>query len=238
MQKPWSPQTLARWIGILLILSIVAGGFGEGYLPSKMLVAGDAGATAGNIVHFQSLFRLGYVGYAIEALCDAALTALLYLLLRPAGRELALIALVMRIVATAAFAPAESWYFAALPILSGAAWLKAFSPDQLNALALLSLKLYNSGGIVPTLFYGVAWIILGRLIFVSGYLPKWLGVVMALAGISFVTGMLAIIVAPAYASAWFLLPMILAMLTLMLTVFIRGVDEQVWREKTAAANAT
>src|SRR5438552_9699623 len=72
MQKPWSPQTLARWIGVLLILSIVAGGFGEGYLPSKMVVAGDAGATAGNIVQFQSLFRLGYVGYAIEALCDAA----------------------------------------------------------------------------------------------------------------------------------------------------------------------
>jgi hypothetical protein len=234
MRKDWSPQTLARWIGILLIVSIVAGGFGEGYLPSKMLVSGDAGATAKNIVQFQPLFRLGYVGYAIEALCDAALTALLYLLLRPAGRELALIALVMRIVATAAFAPAESWYFAALPILSGAPWLKVFLPDQLNALAYLSLKLYNTGGVVPTLFYGVAWIILGRLIFVSGYLPEWLGAVMALAGLSFVTGMLLIIVAPAWASTYFLFPMILAMLVLTLTLFIRGVDEPVWREKAAA----
>jgi hypothetical protein len=234
MGNSWSPQTLARWIGILLIVSIVAGGFGEGYLPSKMLVAGDAGATAKNIVQYQFLFRLGYAGYVIEALCDATLTALLYLLLRPAGRELALIALLMRIVATAAFASAESWYFAALPILSGAAWLKTFSPDQLNALAMLSLKLYNGGGVVPTLFYGVAWILLGRLIFVSGYLPQWLGAVMALAGISFVTGMLAIIVAPAWASTYFLLPMIVAMLVLALTLCIRGVDEQAWREKAAA----
>jgi hypothetical protein len=235
MRNPWSPQTLARWIGILVLVSLVAGGFGEGYVPSKMMVAGDAGATARNIVAFQSLFRLGYAGYVIEGLCDAALTALLYLLLRPAGRELALIALLARIVATAAFAAAESWYFAALPILSGGPYLKAFSPEQLNALALLSLKLYNSGGIVPTLFYGVAWILLARLIFVSGYLPKWLGVVMMLAGISFVTGMLALIVAPAWSSPFFVLPMIAGMLVLAIWLLVRGVDRDKWQEAIAPA---
>src|SRR5215469_9639318 len=175
MRASWSPQTLAKWIGLLLLVSLVAGGFGEGYVPAKIMVAHDAGATAKNIVTLQHLFRHGYVGYVIEGLCDAALTALLYLLLRPAGRELALVALLLRIVATAAFAAAEASYFGALTILNGADSLNAFSPAQLNALALLSLKLYNVGGVVPTLFYGVAWVLLGRLIFVSGYLPKWLG---------------------------------------------------------------
>src|ERR1700722_4504940 len=101
MRKPWSPQLLAGWIGILLLISLVAGGFGEGYVPARFIVAGDAGGTAENIVRFQPLFRLGFAAYVVEGLCDAALTALLYLLLRPAGRELAAVAAVLRIVSTA-----------------------------------------------------------------------------------------------------------------------------------------
>jgi hypothetical protein len=199
------------------------------------MVAGDAAATAKNIVQFQPLFRLGYAAYVIEGLCDAALTALLYMLLRPAARELAAVAAFLRIVSTAAFAAAESFYFAALPILSGADYLKTFSPAQLDALSLLSLKLYNNGGIVPTLFYGVGWILLGYAILISGYLPRWLGVLLSFAGLSFVIGMFALIVAPALASSYFLLPMILGMLVLALWLLIRGVDEQKWKEKTAAA---
>jgi hypothetical protein len=228
----WLPQTLARVIGMLLLVSLVAGSFGEAYVPSRVMVAGDAMATARNIVHFGFLFRLGYAAYVVEGLCDAALTALLYLLLRPAGRELAAVAAFLRIVSTAAFAAAESSYFAALPILSGAAYLKAFSPEQLNALSLLSLKLYNSGGIVPTLFYGVAWILLGTLMFISGYLPRWLGALLAFAGLCFVIGMFALIVAPAYSSSFFLLPMIIAMLLLAVWLLVRGVDARKWEERT------
>jgi hypothetical protein len=233
MTKPWSPQMLARWIGILLLISLVFGSFGEMYVADQLLVPGNAGATASNIVHHQMLFRLGYAAYVVEGLCDAALTALLYLLLRPAGRELALIALLLRIVSTAAFAASESFYFAAAPILSGASYLNAFSPGQLNALSLLMLKLYGSAGVVPTLFYGVGWIVLGRLIFVSGYLPKWLGALLALGGLSFVTGMFSLIVAPAYSSPFFLLPMVIGMLVLALYLLIRGVDVRAWRETTA-----
>jgi hypothetical protein len=79
----------------------------------------------------------------------------------------------------------------------------------------------------------VGWILLGWLIFVSGYLPKWLGALLALGGLSFVTGMFLIIVAPAYSSPFFLLPMIVGMLVLALYLLIRGVDEPAWREKTA-----
>jgi hypothetical protein len=235
MHAPWSPRTLARWIGILILISLVFGSFGEMYVSGSLVVSGDAGATARNIVAHQTLFRLGYAAYVVEGLCDAALTGLLYLLLRPAGRELALIALLLRIVSTAAFAAAESFYYAVLPILGGAGYLKAFAPAQIDALALLWLKLYNGAGVVPTLFYGVGWILLGRLIFVSGYLPKWLGALLVLGGLSFVIGMFAIIVVPAYASFFFLLPMILAMLVLALWLLIRGVDARAWQESVAAA---
>jgi len=233
MDKPWSPQILARWIGILLLVSLVFGSFGEMVVPDQLMVAGNAGATASNILRHETLFRLSLAAYIVEGLCDAALTALLYLLLRPAGRELALVALLMRIVSTAAFAAAEFFYFAALPVLRGAGYLKAFAPEQLNALALLLIRLYGSSGSLPTLFYAVAMILLGRLVFVSGYLPRWLGALLALAGVSVTVGMFAIIVAPDYVSNFFLLPMIVGMLALSLWLLIRGVDERRWNERAA-----
>lgn len=233
MTKSWSPQLLARWIGILLLISLVLGGFGESYVPDSLTVAGNAGATAGNVIHHETLFRLSLGAYLFEGLCDAALTALFYLLLRPAGRELALIALLMRIVSTAAFAAAEFFYFAAWPI-GHATELKALPSDQLDALVFLVIRLYATSASIPTFFYAVAWILLGRLVFVSGYLPRWLGVLLALAGLSAAVGMFANIVTPAYASDFFLVPMLLGMLALALRLLIGGVNERRWEEKLAA----
>jgi hypothetical protein len=231
MSEPWSPQRLARWIGILVLISMVFGAFGEMYVPDTLLVAHDASATANNVIHHQPLFRLGLAAYTIEGLCDAALTALLYLLLRPAGRELALVALLMRIVSTAAFAASEFFYFAALSALR-ADYLTAFPHQQVDALALLLLRLYASSGSIPTLFYGVAWILLGRLIFVSGYLPRWLGALLAFAGASMGAGMFLIIAAPAYASSYFLLPMMVGMLVLALWMLFKGVNLPNWQKQT------
>jgi hypothetical protein len=232
--EPWSPQVIAWLIGILVLITIVAGGFGEAYVPSKMIVGSDPAATARNVLQSQSLFRLGFVGYIIEALCDATLTALLYLLLKPAGRELALIGVLFRIVATVAFASSESFYFAALSVLRGASYLK-FSPDQLNSLALVSFKFSAIGGIVPTLFYGAGWMVFGFLIYGSGYLPKWLGALMAFAGACFVIGNVILVIAPAYSSDLFILPMMIGMLALAGWLFIRGVDVEEWRKSSASS---
>ena len=233
MDRTWSPQLLARSTGALLLISMVFGAFGEMYVPDMLLVATNAGATATNIMQHQTLFRIGFVSYTIEGLCDAALTALLYLLLRPAGRELALIALLLRIVSTAAFAASEFFYFGAFSILR-ATYLTAIPHDQVNALALLFLRLYGSSGSVPTLFYGVALILLGRLVFVSGYLPRWLGALLAFGGLSTTAEMLLLIAAPTYATDYLLLPMMVGMLALALWLLFTGVNVPNWQKQAAA----
>src|SRR5436190_10705627 len=87
-----SIQTWARIAGVLFLLTIVAGGFGEFYVPSKLIVSADATATAKNIVAFNPLFRMGFATYLVEAVCDIALSLILYVLLRPVQKNLALLA--------------------------------------------------------------------------------------------------------------------------------------------------
>ena len=102
-----SAQTYARIAGVLFLISIVAGGFGEFYVPSTLIVSADATATANNIRASEWLFRLGFAGYLVEALCDIGLTLVLYVLLRRVHEELALLAAFFRLVSTAVFAAAE-----------------------------------------------------------------------------------------------------------------------------------
>lgn len=92
---------------------------------------------------------------SVEATCDIALTLAFYVLLKPVRKDLALLAAFFGLVGTAEFAAAEIFYLAPSLILGGAGYLKTFSPDQLNTLALLSLKLFAYGGATFTVFYGV-----------------------------------------------------------------------------------
>ena len=120
-------------------------------------------------------------------------------------------------------------------VLGGAPYLKTFSPAQLNTLVQLLLKLYGTGGEIFMVFYGVAAILRGYLIFQSGYLPKFLGVLLALGGLGFVTRNFALVLAPAYAYDWLPLPMFIAVLSLTLWLLVRGVNVQRWNQHADAA---
>jgi hypothetical protein len=228
-----SIQAYARAAGVLFLISFVAGGFGEAYVPSQIIVSGDAAATAHNIMAPDSLFRLGFAGYLVEAVCDIALTLIFYVLLRPVRKDIALLAAFFGLVGTAVFAAFELFYLAPSLILGGAGYLKVFSPDQLNALALLSLKLFAYGAAMFMVFYGVSWVLRGYLIFLSGYLPAVLGVLMALGGFAFIAQNLLLVLAPAYASGNLLLMIVPGGLLLALWLLVRGVDVRKWEEKTA-----
>ena len=227
-------QTYARIAGLLFLISGVAGGFGEFLVPARLVVAGDATATARNIMASEALFRMGLAGYVIEALCDVSLTLILYVLLRPVHATLALLAVFFRLVSTAVFGVAEVLFYSAPPlILGGAEYLKTFSPEQLNSLAFLSIRLFGYGSGVAFVFYGVGSILIGYLIFRSGYLPRVLGILLALSGLGFVIRTFLLVLAPAYASLGLLLPTGVAGLALTVWLLARGVDVAKWREKAA-----
>src|SRR6266446_9858783 len=173
-------QRYARIAGVLFLLSLVAGGFGEAYVPSKLIVSADPTATAANLRNFDFLYRLGFASFLIESLCDIALALILYVLLKPVSKELSLLAAFFGLMAAATFAFAELFYFAPQLIMRGSAgYLQTFSPDQLNALVLLSLKFYGFAGMIFTAYYGMGWIVRAYLMWNSGYFPKFLAVLMA-----------------------------------------------------------
>jgi hypothetical protein len=226
-----SIQTYARVAGALFLISMVAGFFGELYAPSHVIVSGDAAATAKNIIAHSLLFRAGFASYLIEALCDIALSLVMYELLRPVRKDLALLAAFFGLVSTAVFAVAELFYFGSSLIVGGAGYLKTFSPDQLNSLGLLSLKMYVLGGAIFMVFYGTATLLRGYLIYRSGFLPKALGALLAIAGIGFIVSNFVVVLAPAYASDLLLLPMFLAGLSMTVWLLVKGVDVRQWEAR-------
>ncbi|HVE71796.1 MAG TPA: DUF4386 domain-containing protein [Thermoanaerobaculia bacterium] len=222
-----SLKTYARIGGVLFLISMFAGFYGEMYAPSKIVVANDAAATAQNIRASESMFRLGFAAYLVEALCDIGLTWVFYVLLKPVHRQLALLAAFFGIVSTATFAGAELFYLASALVLRDVPYLQAFTAEQRNAIALLSMKAYSLGAGVFMVFYGTAMLIRASLIIRSRYLPAFLGVLLGIGGIGFITRSFLVVLAPAYASNLLLAPMGLAGLAIMTWFLTKGVDERV-----------
>lgn len=229
--QPLPVQKYARIAGVLLLITLLAGAFGEMYVPGRLIVATDATATVDNLRRLDALYRLSFVSYLVEALCDVALSLVFLLLLRPVHKNLALFMACLGLVSTALYAVAELFYFTPPLILGGAEYLEVFSTDQLNALVLLSLRLYARVGGIFMVFYGTAAIIRGYLVFRSGFLPKALGVVLMVAGVGFVLRNVLLALWPAAASDILLLPMFLAITSMMSWLLIKGVDVAAWERR-------
>src|SRR5258708_12575920 len=169
MPRRLSIQTYARVGGVLFLVSLGAGGFGEGFVPRQLIATGDAAATARHILNSDALFRVGFACYLVEASCDVALTVIFYVLLRPVNLIVTFGIVLFRLMATATFAFGELFYFAPSLIVGNETYLKSFSPDQLNTLTLLSLNLYGVGGVISLVFFASSSICTVYLIFPSVY---------------------------------------------------------------------
>lgn len=171
-----SPLVYARVAGFLLLFVVVIAPFSQLYVPSTLIVPGDAAATASNIGASGWVLKLGILSDSLVFLIEIVLCVLLYVLLRPVSRTLSLVAAFARLAMTVIQGINLLAYFVALLLLGGATYLTVFAPAQLDALALLSLNAHQYGVYVWEVFFDLHLAVLGYLIFKSGYFPRTLGV--------------------------------------------------------------
>ena len=183
--SPGRAKPLSRAAGLGYLVIIVCGIFAEFFVRSSLIVPGDAGTTAGNIAGAQGLFRLAIFAEFLMLAADVALAMLLYVLFREAGRSLALLAAFFRLTHASIVGVTLLNLFVPLLLLGDKPYLEAFQPEQLHALVLLILETHGFGYLVGLVFFGFHCLVLGYLVYRSGYVPKVLGVLLVVAGLGY-----------------------------------------------------
>jgi hypothetical protein len=231
---------MSRLGGVLYLIIIVGGIIGEAFIRGRIVVGGDARATAANIAAFEPLWRIGIAAELFMLLCTVALALIFYVLLRPVSRDLALLAVFFNLVSIAVEAVNEQRLLEALFPLGKAGYLAAFEPEQLGALSSLSLRSYSHGFGISLLFFGCECLVLGYLIFRSGYLPKTVGILVQLAGWSYLVNTFVLLLSPRLAGRIFptiLAPALIGEASLCLWLLVKGVDGERWKARAGAQPA-
>jgi hypothetical protein len=236
-----SPRLYARIAGVLYLIIIVLGAVGELFVRGSIVVPGDATATAANLRSMESLWRFGIASELFLGICNIVLTLILYVLLRPVSRDLALLATFFGLIATAVETAYSLQLVEALFPLGNAVYLKAFTPEQLYAMASLSIKAHGQGFGIALLFFGPFFLVAGYLIFKSGYFPKAIGLLYLIPGLSYLTSSFALILAPTFAGRFYFVmagPALIGEASFCLWLLVKGVNEQRWKEQASAAAAS
>ena len=223
----------ARITGVLYLLTILGGVFAQGFVSDRIVVQGDAAATATNILAHKSLFQLGFAVFLIEMACQVALTALFYDLLKPAGRSVSLVAAFLGLAGSVIKTFSRVFFIVPLFVLGGAHSLSVFSAEQLQALALLFLKVNDRGAGAALVFFGFYALLTGYLIIRSTFLPRILGVVSAVGGL----GWLSFLYLPLghVAFPYVAIFALLGAAALIVWLLVFGVNERRWTEQARGA---
>jgi hypothetical protein len=181
----------------LLIMTIFAVGAIYFSFP-RLIVAGDAAATANNIITDGFLFRVGIGSLVIVMVCDVVVAWALYIFLEPVDRNLSLLTAWFRLVYSMILGVALFNYVDVLRLLSGADYLKMVEKDQLHAQVMLSLNAVDDEWAIGLVFFGIHLALLGYLVLKSHYVPRILGVVIIVAGFAYLIDNLGMVLIPDY----------------------------------------
>jgi hypothetical protein len=229
-----SPRPAPRIIGVVYLLYFLTVITGE-MLIRGLIGAGDPAATAANLLAHERLFRLNLALGLIGTALYIAVTVLFYGLFKPVNRTVALLAAFLSLAGCAIQAIGSLFRIAPFVVLDGSPSLSAFKLDQLQAMALLFLKLNIQVTFIYLVFFGMFNLSIGYLIYHSTFLPRILGVLMALSGVAWL-----LFLSPPLATHF--LPFIellgiLAEASLMLWLLIKGVHLQRWQQQSGIAPA-
>jgi hypothetical protein len=179
---------------IMTILAIIA----NFSVLQNLIVPEDATTTATNIMASVELFRIGICSLLIVAILDVVVAWALYIFLKPVNKSLSLLAAWFRVVYAAIFAIALNNLLTALQLINSADYLKAFEPNQLHAQVMSSLNAFTSGWDLGLAFFGLHLLVVGYLAFKSGYIPKFLGILLIIAGLGYLIDSLGKLLLPNY----------------------------------------
>lgn len=178
-----SLKTAAIVAGLGLLGMAILAGYANFSILQNLVIAGDAKATAENIVAAAGIFRLGALLLLIVAILDVVVAWALYGLLLPAGKALSLLTAWFRVVYAAIFAIAISNLFLVVRLLTGNSYGMEAIQAQIQAMILLDA--FQNGWDAGLLIFGLHLVCLGYLVFRSGYIPKWLGGLLIIAGLGY-----------------------------------------------------
>lgn len=227
-----SPRRKARIAGVFFLFTIVTGVIAQGFIAERLVKSGDAAATAANILAHGALFRFGFTLYMIEMVSQIVVTILLYQLLKPVSKTVALLAAVIGVVGCGIKALSRLFYLVPGLVLGGAHYLNVFSVEQLNSVALLFFNVNELGAAIALVFFGFETLLEGYLIIRSMFLPRALGWLALAGGI----GWLAFLWPPL---GYRLFPYIAAVgilgsLATIGWLIVFGVNEERWMEQAHA----
>ncbi|MEA1903247.1 MAG: DUF4386 domain-containing protein [Actinomycetota bacterium] len=209
---------------------------------STLVVPGDAATTAQNVAANLTLFRWGMAGEATVFLIEIVLAGILYVLLRPVSRSMSLAASFARASEGVVMAAGNLFTsILTLLVVGGAGYLAAFQTEQLDALALLFQEANDFVVLTWGFFFALHLVLLGWLVYRSGFFPKIPGVLLVLAGIGYFAQSYGVIVAPGLAGVLETVVLVLAVpgeLVFALWLLIKGVDEEKWHERALEAAET
>jgi len=234
-----SPRRWARLAGGLYLITIITGVFAEMFARGALIVRDDPSTTAANILAHESLYRLGLGADLVMLGAYIAVTSLFYQLFKPAGRSTALAAAFFSLIGIAVLAANSLNHIAPLLLLGNERFLSAFTPDQLQGLALIALKLHARGYLIAGVFFGIYCVMIGCLAFRSGFVPRTLGALMAVGGLGYLIDSFAFFLSPALSASLPGLSMLggIAELVLSLWLVAVGVDASRWAQINRAPAA-
>lgn len=228
-----SARVYGRIAGILYLLIIAVGAFGQISVRGTLVVPSDPVSTAESIMASQPLWRIGVAGDIMMHVFDIPVMLVLYVLLKPVNRNLALLGLLFNLTQTAVLVANESSLVMPLILLGNADYLKALEPGQLYSLTYLFVRAHEYGFGIGLVFFGFTLLVQGYLLFRSGYFPRPLGVLMAIAGLSYLANSFSLILTPAYSVriAPVLVLALIGELSLSLWLIVKGVNVPEWEKR-------
>ncbi|MBV9382097.1 MAG: DUF4386 domain-containing protein [Streptosporangiaceae bacterium] len=232
-----SPRQLARTAGALYLINIIFGAFAIGVVPAILIVP-DAAAAAHNIQTHELLYRLGLAAHVVVTLTNIPMAVIFYDLLKVVNRRLALLDVFFTLVATSVEAAGLLGEFTPVVLLGNRHYASVLPPAQLHALAYLPGDLSTIDYSIYGVFYGFDILCVAYLVFRSTFLPRAIGVLLAIDTLAYLTDGFTDFLAPGFAAhlvPWIGLPTIIGEGSLCLWLLVVGVDVQRWKERASAA---